>query len=171
MGPVATLEQLRSNERFRARGVEEGARLVTSDVVAESDELSGGWYFPPTILADADPKMFIAQEEAFGPILTVLRFDDEADAVRIANDTRYGLAAGLWTENLRRAHRMAKRLEAGVVWVNTWRAFSFASPFGGVKESGYGRENGPEALFEFTKTKSVWIEMTGKVADPFTWKG
>ncbi|MEA2279242.1 MAG: (Z)-2-((N-methylformamido)methylene)-5-hydroxybutyrolactone dehydrogenase [Solirubrobacteraceae bacterium] len=171
MGPVATLPQLDRNVRFCQRGVEEGARVVLGGGRPEADGLGDGWFFEPTIFADADPQMYIAQEEAFGPILTVLRFHTEEEAVRIANSTRYGLAAGVWTTDVRRAHRMAKSLQAGVVWVNTWRSFSSATPFGGMKESGYGRENGPEALLEVTRPKSVWIEMTGNVADPFIWKG
>jgi acyl-CoA reductase-like NAD-dependent aldehyde dehydrogenase len=168
LGPVATLPQLESNVRFCERGIAEGARLILGGGPAEDDELGGGWYFQPTIFADADPDMFIAQHEAFGPILTVLRFSTEEEAIEIANGTPYGLAAGVWTENLRRGHRMAGRLRAGVVWVNTWRNFSPASPFGGAKESGYGRENGPEALYEVTTPKSVWIEMSGEVPDPFS---
>lgn len=170
MGPVATRQQLESNIRFCQRGVDEGARLVLGGGRPADRDLDGGWFFEPTIFTDASPDMFIAQQEAFGPILTVLRFRTEEEAVAIANGTNYALAAGVWTDDLRRAHRMAKRLEAGVVWVNTWRSFSSASPFGGAKESGYGRENGPEALLEVTKPKSVWIELTGNVADPFTWK-
>jgi aldehyde dehydrogenase (NAD+) len=111
--------------------------------------------------------MRIAQEEVFGPVLAVLRFKDEAEALEIANDVDYGLAAGVWTESLRRAIRMADRLEAGTVWVNTYRSTSYTSPFGGYKSSGLGRENGLAAIHEYLQVKSVWLYSGGDVANPF----
>lgn len=169
MGPVGTPQQLAKNGEFCAAGIAEGAKLVCGGSRPSENNLKDGWFFEPTIFA-AQPEMHVAQVEAFGPILTVLAFEDEADALRVANGTRYGLAAGVWTTNLARAHRLASQLNAGTVWVNTYRNISYASPFGGNKDSGYGRENGPEALWEYTRAKSVWIDLSGKMADPFRWK-
>jgi aldehyde dehydrogenase (NAD+) len=112
--------------------------------------------------------MKIAQEEVFGPVLAVIPFDDEEDAVRIANGTAYSLAAGVWTTAVKRAHRVARELNAGTVWINTYRAVAPMSPFGGSGMSGHGRESGVEAIREMTKTKSVWVELSDAVQDPFT---
>jgi aldehyde dehydrogenase (NAD+) len=111
--------------------------------------------------------MRIANEEIFGPVLSIIPFDDEAEAIRIANRTVYGLAAGVWTNSIRRALLMSERLEAGTVWVNTYRATSYMSPFGGYKRSGLGRESGIEAIREYLQTKSVWIDISGNTPNPF----
>jgi aldehyde dehydrogenase (NAD+) len=111
--------------------------------------------------------MFLAQEEVFGPILGVLTFHEEEEVVALANDSAYGLAAGVWTKDVQRAHRVAQELDAGTVWINMYRALSYASPFGGYKNSGHGRELGIEAINEFTQTKSVWVELADTVPDPF----
>ena len=111
--------------------------------------------------------MRIAQEEIFGPVLSVIPFDDEKEAIAIANDTIYGLAAGVWTQSIRRAFLMSERLRAGTVWVNTYRAVSFMSPFGGYKRSGVGRENGKDAIYEYLQQKSVWISTATEVPNPF----
>ena len=121
----------------------------------------------PTIFVDVRNDMRIAQEEVFGPVLSVLRFADEEEAVRIANDVLYGLAAGVWTNDLHRALYMADRLQAGTVWVNTYRSTSFTTPFGGYKRSGVGRENGAEAIKEYLQPKSVWLAKPTQVANPF----
>ena len=121
----------------------------------------------PTIFGNMANDMRLAQEEVFGPVLAVLRFREEEEVIALANQTRYGLAAGIWTNDVRRAHRVARRLEAGTVWINTYRALSYASPFGGYKQSGYGREMGPDALREFTQVKSVWVDLAETVPDPF----
>ena len=126
-----------------------------------------GRFVQPTIFTDVTPNMRIAQEEVFGPVLAVIPFRDEEEALAIANNTDYGLAAGVWTENLSRAHRVEKRLKAGTVWVNTYRAFSVQLPFGGYKRSGLGRENGRAAIEEFMETKSVWINLAPKFPNPF----
>ena len=110
--------------------------------------------------------MTIAREEVFGPVLAVMTFDDEDEAVCLANDTIYGLAAGIWTRDLARAHRLARRIQSGTVYVNTYRAVSVVSPVGGYKMSGFGRENGIEAIREFMQTKSVWINMADGMANP-----
>jgi aldehyde dehydrogenase (NAD+) len=111
--------------------------------------------------------MRIAQEEVFGPVLSIIPFDTEEDAIRIANGTVYGLAAGVWTTSIRRALMMSEKLEAGTVWVNTYRAVSYMSPFGGYKRSGIGRESGQEAIHEYLQTKSVWIDIAGNAPNPF----
>ena len=111
--------------------------------------------------------MLIAQEEVFGPVLSIIPFDSEDDAVHIGNDIVYGLAAGVWTGDIGRALRMSERLKAGTVWVNTYRAVSFTSPFGGYKRSGEGRESGKEAIKEFLQIKSVWIAQQTTAANPF----
>lgn len=170
LGPVGTLPQFEKNAAFCERGVADGASVGFGGGPMDIAGHEGGYFFSPTVFQDVDPTSYIAQEEAFGPILSAIRFSTEDEAIEIANSTKYALAAGVWTRDLRRAHVSAKRLRAGMVWVNTYRNISFASPFGGSKESGHGRENGPEALAEFTAPKSVWIELSGQVADPFTWK-
>jgi acyl-CoA reductase-like NAD-dependent aldehyde dehydrogenase len=111
--------------------------------------------------------MRVAQEEVFGPVLSVIPFDDDEEAVAIANDIAYGLAAGVWTQDMRRAIEVSDRLRAGTVWVNTYRAISVTSPFGGYKRSGVGRENGQEAIYGYLQTKSVWISTAGSAANPF----
>ncbi len=111
--------------------------------------------------------MAIGREEIFGPVLSVFAFDTEQEAIEMANDTAFGLGAGIWTQNIQRAHRMAKAIRAGTVWINNYRLLSYASPFGGCKASGYGRENGLEALREYTQVKSVWVELSDQVGDPF----
>ena len=120
-----------------------------------------------TIFGDVTPKMRIAQEEVFGPVLAVIPFDDEDEAVSVANDVRFGLAAGVWTSDIGRALRMSERLRVGTVWVNTYRAVSFLSPFGGYKRSGLGRESGQEMISEYLQTKSVWISTATEVPNPF----
>jgi acyl-CoA reductase-like NAD-dependent aldehyde dehydrogenase len=111
--------------------------------------------------------MRIAREEVFGPVLSIIPFSDEEEAIRIANDSPYGLAAGLWTQGIARALAVSKRLQAGTVWVNTYRAVSYLAPFGGYKRSGIGRENGQEAIREYLQTKSVWISTAESAPNPF----
>ena len=138
---------------------------------ARRPEEGGGKYFvKPTIFTGVDNKMRIAQEEVFGPVLSVIKFKDEEEAVAIANDIAYGLGAGVWTQSVKRAHTMARRIKAGTVWVNTYRAVSFLMPFGGYKASGLGRENGAEAIEGYLQSKSVWINNGPGGGNPFVMK-
>ena len=127
----------------------------------------GKQFVQPTIFTGVDNQMRIAQEEVFGPVLSVIPFDTEDEAIAIGNDIVYGLAAGVWTSDIGRALRMSEKLKAGTVWVNTYRAVSFTSPFGGYKRSGEGRESGKESIKEFLQVKSVWIAQQTTAANPF----
>lgn len=167
MGTIANRAQYDKVLHYVDVAKAEGARLVAGGVPVEVPGLEDGLFLRPTVFADVTNDMRIAQEEVFGPIAAVIRFRDEEDAVRIANDTQFGLAAGVWTGNVQRAHRVASRLRAGTVWINNYRKSSYATPFGGYKQSGVGRENGPDALREYTEEKSVWVDMGQGVKDPF----
>jgi acyl-CoA reductase-like NAD-dependent aldehyde dehydrogenase len=167
IGPVATIPQYEKVLSYLDIGREEGAKVLLGGRKATHPDCGTGWFVEPTIFGDVDNGMRIAQEEIFGPVLSIIRFETEEDAIRIANDTRFGLAAGIWTSNLRRAMQMPNRLEAGTVWVNTYRTMSFMSPFGGYKQSGIGRENGMDMIKEYLQTKSIWINVDAETANPF----
>lgn len=167
VGPVTTRPQYEKVLRFIERAKQDGAVVRLGGGPAQRPECGEGWFVEPTIFSAVSPSMQIAREEVFGPVLAVMPFDDEDDAVRIANDLPYGLAAGVWTENMGRALSMSRRLEAGTVWINTYRAVSYLSPFGGYKRSGLGRESGSEMIKEYLQTKSVWIDMGNEVPNPF----
>jgi acyl-CoA reductase-like NAD-dependent aldehyde dehydrogenase len=170
MGPAATIAQLRKNETMVARALQAGAELLCGGERARVAGLEQGYFFKPTILHRLHQDNPIMQEEVFGPLLAVTPFRDDDEVVSLANSTRFGLAAGVWTRDLRRAHTMAKQLQAGTVWINTYRAMAFNSPFGGYKHSGIGRVNGMEAVDQFLQTKSVWCETSDEIQDPFVLK-
>jgi aldehyde dehydrogenase (NAD+) len=170
MGTVANQPQFERILAMIAAAKSEGARLVAGGGPASGERLGKGLFVEPTIFADVDNAMHIAQEEVFGPVLSVIPFDTEVEAVTIANATRYGLASGVWTRDLARALRVSKAIQAGTVWINTYRAIACQSPFGGIKESGFGRERGEEALAEFTAFKNVMIDFSDNVRDPFSIK-
>ena len=167
VGPVTTPPQFDKVLNYIAIAKDEGANCLLGGRAAQRPECGDGWFVEPTIFDDVTNDMRIAQEEVFGPVLSILRFSDEDEAVAIANDVMYGLAAGIWTQNIRRSITVADRLQAGTVWVNTYRAVSFMSPFGGYKMSGLGRENGADAIREYLQTKSVWISTASEVPNPF----
>lgn len=167
MGPAANEPQFRRILDCIERARAEGARIVAGGGAARGAGLDPGFFVQPTVFADVQNTMDIAQEEVFGPVLAVIPFDGEDDAIRIANATRYGLAAGVWTESLPRALRMTRALRAGQIWVNTYRAMAVQAPFGGFKESGFGREKGEQALDEFLATKNVMIDFSNERRDPF----
>ena len=167
IGPVTNKPQLEKILKYIdiARG--EGARAVLGGSRASRPECGNGWFVEPTIFEGVRNSMRIAQEEVFGPVLAVIPFQDDEDALAIGNDVVYGLAAGVWTQNIRRALTMAEKLQAGTVWVNTYRAVSYLSPFGGYKRSGLGRESGQEMIKEYLQVKSVWISTATDVPNPF----
>ncbi|MFI8235196.1 aldehyde dehydrogenase family protein [Streptomyces sp. NPDC085900] len=156
VGPMAGEKHLRKVEEYVDLARKEGGRIVAG---GERLDLDGGYYYKPTVIADLSNDSRVVQEEIFGPVLTVQPFDTEDEAVALANSTPYGLASGVQTANLARAHRIADRLQAGIVWINDWAMLDPAVPFGGVKDSGFGREYGPEALAAYTKVKSVVVSL------------
>lgn len=170
MGPAATRAQLRKNEAMVADSVAHGAEVLSGGRRAAVAGLEEGYFFEPTILHRVGDDNPLIHQEVFGPVLAVMPFSDEDDVVAKANATKFGLAAGVWTKDLRRAHTMAQRLQAGTVWVNTYRALAFNAPFGGYKDSGIGRVNGVEAIDQFLQTKCVWCELSDEIQDPFVLK-
>lgn len=169
MGPVAHRAQFDSILAYIKKAVEEGASLVAGGTVVDS-EGGGGLFVAPTVFSDVTPRMTVAREEIFGPVLSVLPFESDDEAIEIANGTRFGLASGVWTQDLRRAHLMAKEMRSGVVWINTYRTSAAQAPFGGVKQSGFGRERGLEAMLEYTQVKNVMIDLSNEDRDPFSMK-
>lgn len=168
VGPVTTQAQYEKILRYIDIAQEDGATLVLGGNAANGPECGDcPWFVEPTIFTGVNNQMRIAREEVFGPILSVIPFDSPEEAIQIANDTDFGLAAGVWTENIKRALQVSDAIHAGTVWVNTYRAVSFMSPFGGFKQSGIGRENGIDAIYEYLQTKSVWISTADEVPNPF----
>ena len=164
MGPLASEAQFTKVQKYCDLARQEGVEIRYG---GEPSEL-GGWFFKPTVMVDVDDDHPVWCEEIFGPILACQRFEVDAEAYALANASPYGLAAGIWTSDIRRAFTAVKHLRAGSVWVNAYRTMGPSMPFGGVKKSGHGRENGIEGLREFLQPKAVWIETEGAIRDPFT---
>ncbi|PZQ47617.1 MAG: carnitine dehydratase [Rhodovulum sulfidophilum] len=167
VGPITTTAQREKVLSYIDVAKADGAKLLLGGATPEAPELANGWFVQPTIFGEVSNSMRVAQEEVFGPVLSIIPFADEAEAIEIANDTIYGLASGVWTSSIRRAFTMADKIRAGTVWVNTYRAVSYLAPFGGYKMSGIGRESGLGAIDEYLQTKSVWINLAEGVANPF----
>ncbi len=167
VGPVTTPPQYEKVLKYIDIARDEGCELQLGGTPATRPECGKGWFIEPTIFTGVENKMRIAQEEVFGPVLSVIPFDTDEEALEIANDVLYGLASGVWTQNLNRAHRMAHGIEAGTVWVNTYRAMSMTTPFGGYKRSGLGKENGVDQIKEYMDVKTVWIDMNEEFPSPF----
>lgn len=163
IGPISTEPQRRRVLDYLGVARQEGAEIAYGGKAPEQS----GWFVQPTVVTGAHNQMRIAREEVFGPVLAVIPFDEDDEAIAIANDNPYGLAAGVWTSNMPRAFAAIERLQAGTVWVNTYRAVSYMAPFGGYKRSGVGRENGREAMDAYLQTKTVWIDPAARAANPF----
>ena len=167
VGPVTNIPQYEKVLGYIDVAKGEGAETVLGGSKASRPECGSGWFVEPTIFTGVNNTMRIAQEEVFGPVLSVIPFKDDEEAIAVGNDVVFGLAAGVWTQNIRRALLMSERLQAGTIWVNTYRAVSYMSPFGGYKRSGLGRENGQDAIRDYMQTKSVWISTATEVPNPF----
>lgn len=155
MGPLVSKKQQERVLSYIKSGIEEGAKLVAGGV----KEFEKGYFVAPTVFADVTDNMKIAQEEIFGPVVSILPFDEIEEVIERANNTPYGLAAGVWTENVKTAHKVANQLKAGTVWINSYNLENAASPFGGYKQSGIGREMGSYALDNYTEVKSIWVNL------------
>lgn len=170
MGTAANEPQFNRILNFIDAAKSDGARLAAGGKRAEGEGLDQGFFIEPTIFADVRNEMKVAAEEIFGPVLSIIPFDEEEEAVQIANATPYGLASGVWSENISRCLRMMRVIQSGVVWVNTYRVAAPQAPFGGMKDSGYGRVRGEAGILEFTQTKNVFIDFSGDKRDPFSMK-
>lgn len=167
MGPQSSQVQLNKTLSYVEIGQREGARLVAGGQRITGGKFGAGYFIQPTVFADVRNEMKIAQEEIFGPVASIIPFDDDEEAIAIANATRYGLTAGLWTRDAGRAHRVAARIQAGMVWVNTYRFIRWSTPYGGFKSSGWGRENGIEGLEPYLETRTTVLSTTGTFPDAY----
>ena len=167
VGPITTRQQFDKVISYIEIAQQDGAELVLGGKACDVPGSGSHQFIEPTIFTNVSNDMRIAQEEVFGPVLAVLKFKDEDEAIRIGNDVVYGLAAGVWTKDIRRAIRFTKALKAGTVWVNTYRAFSYMMPFGGMKRSGLGRESGVAAIRDYLQVKSVWLSTATELPNPF----
>jgi aldehyde dehydrogenase (NAD+) len=167
MGPQASAEQLAKTLSYIDSAKQEGARLLAGGERINAPDLEGGYFIRPTAFADATNNMRFAREEIFGPVAALIPFDTEEEAVAIANDTSYGLTAGLWTRDSTRAHRVSAQIRAGIVWVNTYRYIRWTTPYGGFKASGWGRENGIESLDNYLETRTTVFSTTGNFPDAY----
>jgi acyl-CoA reductase-like NAD-dependent aldehyde dehydrogenase len=166
MGPLATTAQLERCERVIASSVKQGAELIVGG--RRPKHVKPGYYFEPTLLSCPDQSIDSVQTELFAPVISALKFDSEEQAIEMANDSVFGLGAGVFTENLARAHRVSQRIRSGIIWINTYRAISPIAPFGGFKQSGGSREAGMDAIYEYTRTKTTWISTSKEpMANPF----
>ncbi len=170
MGTAANAPQFEKILSFIEAAKGDGARLVAGGGRAEGPGLDNGFFVQPTVFADVRNDMKVAAEEIFGPVLSIIPFDDEDEAVHIANDTPYGLASGVWSQNIDRCMRMMRAVKSGVVWINTYRQAAPQLPFGGMKDSGYGRVRGAAGIREWMQTKTVFIDYSGDRRDPFSMK-
>jgi len=159
VGAISSKSQLERVLHYVEIGKKEGASLVAGG--SRADIGTGkGYFMQPTVFADVTPEMTIAREEIFGPVLAAIDFADVDEAIARANDTIYGLAAGIWTKDVKKAHYVASKLKAGTVWVNTYNVYDTAVPFGGFKQSGFGRDMGVHALESYSQVKSVWVDLS-----------
>ncbi|WP_249976275.1 aldehyde dehydrogenase family protein [Vreelandella olivaria] len=168
MGPLQNRHQFEQVMRMIDAAVESGARLLTGGCRPLGlPEEAQGYFIAPTVLVDVTPDMEIAQQEVFGPVVVAMAFNDEAHAIRLANETRFGLAGAVWSQDVARAHRVAGQLRAGTVWINSYKAISVMSPFGGFGDSGFGRSSGLDGLREYSVPQSVWVETAPEASVAF----
>ena len=173
MGPLCSTAQIEHIEREIKTALQQGGKLLHGGKRFDGaqnlpDSNKDGLFFEPTIIECQSQNQQIVDTELFGPVLAVLRFKDEAEAIKLANDTKYGLAAGVFTQNSARSLRVSKALRAGIVWVNLYRMISPIVEFGGFKDSGYGRESGMQAMMDYTRPKAIWLNMSDEpMANPF----
>jgi aldehyde dehydrogenase (NAD+) len=159
MGPQISARQMERVLGYIESGKQEGAKVLAGGERDVEGDKAKGFYIKPTVFADVRPEMKIAREEIFGPVVSAIRFSDPEEAVKIANGTIYGLAAAVWTRDVKLAHRVAGEIKAGSVWINTYNGFDSGSPFGGYKQSGFGRDLGANAIEQYTNVKSVWVAL------------